>query len=412
MTRTTDIGVELLPTPEGIANPFGIYEHLRDDSPIPGYRDWPPGTVPGLDEPVTAWALLRYEDVLAAVRDPTTFSSRDPIQEASPAPSLMLVNHDKPEHTKLRGLVNQAFSPRRIERLGPWLDELVPSLLVQLDDGEVDVMARFAEEVPTRAMVRLLGLSDADQPRMKRWANAFMLSADLTPEERNASNMEMFAAFAEEVAARAAEQESGTEAEAEEAPDLISALLRAEVDGERLTQEEVVRFCVTLVVAGSETTTYGIGNLLAALADVPGLFETLDADRERIPAFIDEALRLEGPQRLFRLVTRDVEIRGRRIAAGEWVALFFGAANRDPAVFPDPDRFDLDRPNSHKHLSFGLGVHYCLGAPLARLEKRAVINAVLDRYSAVSPGAAPRVKQAASLLTHGHHELPLVFTPR
>jgi cytochrome P450 len=410
MSSVSDVGVEMLPTPEGIANPFPIYERLRDRSPLPGYRDWPPGTVPGLDEPVTAWALLRYDDVLAAVRDPTTFSSRDPIQEASPAPSLMLVNHDKPDHTKLRGLVNQAFSPRRIEHLGPWLDELTATLLEPLDHGEVDVMDGFAEELPTRAMVRLLGLSEADQPRMKRWANAFMLSADLTPEERNASNMEMFGALAAEVGARASAQEAG--ADAEDAPDLISALLRAEVEGERLTPEEVVRFCVTLVVAGSETTTYGIGNVLAALADVPGLFERLDADRERIPVFIEEALRLEGPQRLFRLVTRDVEIRGRHIAAGEWVALFFGAANRDPEMFPDPDRFDLDRPNSRKHLSWGLGVHFCLGAPLARLEMAAVVNAVLDRYRAVTRGEAAPVKQAASLLTHGYVELPLVFTPR
>ena len=192
MSSVSDVGVEMLPTPEGIANPFPIYERLRDQSPLPGYRDWPPGTVPGLDEPVTAWALLRYVDVLAAVRDPTTFSSRDPIQEASSAPSLMLVNHDKPEHTKLRGLVNQAFSPRRIAHLGPWLDELTPTLLGVLDDGEVDVMAQFAAELPTRAMVRLLGLSDDDQPRMKRWANAFMLSAVMTPEARTASNMEMF----------------------------------------------------------------------------------------------------------------------------------------------------------------------------------------------------------------------------
>lgn len=410
MSSVSDVGVEMLPTPEGIANPFPIYARLREQSPLPGYRDWPPGTVPGLDEPVTAWALLRYDDVLAAVRDPGTFSSRDPIQEASPAPSLMLVNHDKPEHTKLRGLVNQAFSPRRIEHLAPWLAELTATLLEPLDHGEHDVMDGFAEELPTRAMVRLLGLAEADQPRMKRWANAFMLSADLTPEERNASNMEMFGALAAEVGARAAAQEAG--AAAEDAPDLISALLRAEVEGERLTPEEVVRFCVTLVVAGSETTTYGIGNVLAALADVPGLFERLDAEREKIPVFIEEALRLEGPQRLFRLVTRDVEIRGRHIAEGEWVALFFGAANRDPEMFPDPDRFDLDRPNSRKHLSWGLGVHFCLGAPLARLEMAAVVSAVLDRYRAVDRGAAPAVKQAASLLTHGYVELPLVFTPR
>ena len=324
----------------------------------------------------------------------------------------MLVNHDKPGHTKLRGLVNQAFSPRRIESLGAWLDELTPRLLADLPDGEVEVMGQFAHEVPTRAMVRLLGLPDADQPRMKDWANAFMLSADLSPEERTASNVEMFGAFTEAVAARAAGLVADPAGSAEAADDLISALLRAEVDGARLTAEEVVRFCVTLVVAGSETTTYLTGNLLAALADVPGLMDELRADRDKVPAFIEESMRLDGPpQRLFRLATRDVEIRGRTIAAGEWVALFFGAANRDPEQFPDPDRFDLERPNVRRHLSMGLGVHFCLGAPLARLEMRSIVNAVLDRYGAIERGAAPPKRQTASLLTHGYVELPLVLIP-
>jgi cytochrome P450 len=418
MSFTTVPAIELLTTPEGIADPYPLYDRLRELSPVAGYRDWPPGTVPGADEPVTAWALFRYDQVHAAARDSTTFSSRDPLQEASSAPSLMLVNTDPPKHEVERKLVSQAFSPRRVKRLEGWLAGLVSSLLDDLGGGDVDVM-EFAAEVPTRAMVRLLGLPDGDHVRFRRWANAFMLSSTLTPQERMASNEEMVATFATRLAEHTErlaqrppsgdEEDSGEDVE--DAADLISALLRAEVDGQRLTPEEIVRFCVTLVVAGSETTTFLIGNLLHALAREPQVQKRVRADRSLLNIFIEETMRLDGPpQRLFRIATRDVEIDGKVIRAGDWVALFFGSANRDPAVFPDPGRLDLDRPNIRQQLSLGHGLHFCLGAALARLEVMSVLNAVLDRYSTITVTDDPGTKQTASLLTHAYIRLPLHFS--
>ncbi|MDP7734730.1 cytochrome P450 [Mycobacterium paragordonae] len=418
MSFTTVPAIELLTTPEGIANPYPLYDRLRELSPVAGYRDWPPGTVPGADEPVTAWALFRYDQVHAAARDSTTFSSRDPLQEASSAPSLMLVNTDPPKHEVERKLVSQAFSPRRVKRLEGWLAGLVPGLLDDLGAGDVDVM-EFAAEVPTRAMVRLLGLPDGDHVRFRRWANAFMLSSTLTPQERMASNEEMVATFATRLAEHTErlaqrppsgdEEDSGEDVE--DAADLISALLRAEVDGQRLTPEEIVRFCVTLVVAGSETTTFLIGNLLHALAREPQVQKRVRADRSLLNIFIEETMRLDGPpQRLFRIATRDVEIDGKVIRAGDWVALFFGSANRDPAVFPDPGRLDLDRSNIRQQLSLGHGLHFCLGAALARLEVMSVLNAVLDRYSTITVTDDPGTKQTASLLTHAYVRLPLQFS--
>ncbi len=408
MTSTTASALHLLTTPEGIANPYPLYEQLRDSSPVAGYQDWPPGTVPGADEPVTAWALFRYDQVLAAARDSETFSSRDPIQEASSAPSLMLVNTDAPAHTAERKLVSQAFSPRRIRRLENWLDELVPILLAEFDDrtgdGDRDVM-EFADEVPTRAMVRLLGLPEGDHVRFKNWANAFMLSSTMTPEERMASNFEMVTAFTERVTEKLARVDDSQDIE--DAEDLISALLRAELDGQRLTPEQVVRFCVTLVVAGSETTTYLIGSVLDAMAREPAVTARLRADRSLLSTFIEEVARLAGPNRLFRIATRDVEIDGAKIRKGEWVALFFGSANHDPAVFEDPARLDLDRPNIRQHLAFGHGLHFCLGAPLARLEVLSIVNAVLDRYSVIGLSEEPAERQTASLLTHGFVRLPM-----
>ncbi len=198
----------------------------------------------------------------------------------------------------------------------------------------------------------------------------------------------------------------------EDAEDLISALLRAELDGQRLTPEQVVRFCVTLVVAGSETTTYLIGSVLHAMAREPAVTARLRADRSLLSTFIEEVARLTGPNRLFRIATRDVEIDGATIRkGGEWVALFFGSANHDPAVFEDPERLDLDRPNIRQHLAFGHGLHFCLGgAPLARLEVLAIVNAVLDRYSVIGLSEEPGERQTASLLTHGFVRLPLQLT--
>ena len=274
----------------------------------------------------------------------------------------MLVNTDPPKHEVERKLVSQAFSPRRVKRLEGWLDELVPRLLDDLGVGDVEVM-EFAAEIPTRAMVRLLGLPDGDHVRFKKWANAFMLSSSLTPEERIASNEEMVMTFATRLAEHTARLAERTPTDdVEDAEDLISALLRAAVDGQRLTPEEIVRFCVTLVVAGSETTTFLIGNLLHAMAREPEITARMRDDRTLVNVFVEEAMRVDGPpQRLFRIATRDVEVGGKLIRKGDWVALFFGSANRDPEVFEDPDKFDIDRPNIRQQLSMGHGLHFCLG---------------------------------------------------
>jgi cytochrome P450 len=187
--------VEALPKGDTIASPYALYEKLRPHCPAWGYHDYPPGTVPDADEAVTAWVLLDYAHVSAAARDHRVFSSRDPLQEQSSAPTLMLVNHDNPEHDRLRGIVNMAFSRRRVEALEPWVGEIVNDMLSRLGDGEVEVMDALAARIPARIMVGLLGLPDEVVEKFRRWATAFMLSADLAPEEREASNMELVQYF-------------------------------------------------------------------------------------------------------------------------------------------------------------------------------------------------------------------------
>ena len=401
--------VEALPKGDTIASPYALYEKLRPHCPAYGYRDYPPGTVPDADEPVTAWVLLDYAHVSAAARDHRVFSSRDPLQEQSSAPTLMLVNHDNPEHDRLRGIVNMAFSRRRVEALEPWVGEIVNGMLSRLADGEVEVMDALAARIPARVMVGLLGLPDEVVEKFRRWATAFMLSADLSPAEREASNMELVQYFTATV-----EHLYGAIEKGEPVPDsLITALLKAEVDGEQLTLDEIIRFCITLVVAGSETTTFLLGNLLYNLATMPEVRAKLAADPALIDAFIDESLRHSGPpQRLFRIATQDVEVGGRLIREGDWVALFFAAANHDPAVFPDPSKFDIARPNLNKQLTFGVGIHHCLGSALARMEGRALIAALLDCMDEISLGRDAPVQQRASLLNHGLDRLTLRFARR
>lgn len=405
-TQTRQYAPQDLATPEVIANPYPAYDALRDESPVSGYADWPPGTVPGSDAPLKAWAFLKHEHVVAAAKDVDTFSSAS-FQQDTSAPQLMLVNHDDPEHAKLRKLVSLAFTPRRVRELRPEIEEVVADLLDPLPVGEeVEVVNEVCGHLPARLMLRLLGLPHSMSGKFQLWANAFMLSADMPAEQRMQHNIEMVQYFQQIVKERGERLERGEQP----GEDLIDALLTAEADGEKLSYDEVWRFCFTLVVAGSETTMYYATNCLHQLLTRPEMFKTLQENRALVAKFQTEALRRTGPpQRLFRKVMKDTEVGGKQIKAGEWVALFFASANHDPAVFPEPYEFKLDRKNANGQLSFGHGIHYCLGAPLANLEVECLIQGVLDRYHSMKPGSTPPEPQTATLLQSSLAKLYIVF---
>lgn len=389
-----------------ISDPYPLYDQLRELAPVKGYRDYPPGTVPGQDEAVDAWVLLSYEQVAAAARDHRTFSSTDPLQEGSSAPTLMLVNHDNPEHDRLRNIVNLVFSRKQIESEREPVRAIVDDLMSNMGERDVDVMETIASVLPARVMVHMLGLPAKDADRFRHWATAFMLSADLTPEERQKSNEELAGYFIEKVSMMHATLGDGEPVE----DCLIKSLLTAEADGDRLSLDEVIRFCITLVVAGAETTTFLIGNLLYNLATMPDVMTRLKQDPGLLDRFIDETLRHSGPpQRLFRIATKDVTVGHAEIKQGDWVALFFGAANHDASVFPDPHTFDMDRPNLNRQLTLGVGIHHCLGSALAKLEARTLLEAVLEKYDGIALGGSFPVPQTASLLNHGFERLTLKF---
>jgi cytochrome P450 len=408
--RPANFSVADMLSPEVIANPYPSYELLRAQPPQFGLLDYPPGTVPGVDTPHPAWVFTRYDDVVGVMKDHETFSSRDPMQEASAAPTLMLVNHDRPRHTVLRNIARQAFTPKRVESdIAPLVKQTLDGMIGRLMDREIDFMREVAGVLPSVVMTFLIGTPREDYSKLVRWANAFMVSSDFTPEERSQCNVELYQYYAAKVAERYAALDRGEKV----ADTLMAAFIQAEDEGYQLTREEVVLFCITLVVAGAETTTYLLGNLVATLQEEPALFQQLKSDRALIRPFIEESLRRDGPpQRLFRIATKDCEHGGVSIKAGDWVAFFMAAANRDPSVFPDPDQFILKRPNIGKHVTFGHGIHHCLGSGLARMEATKMLEVILDRCSAILPGGAHKKRQTGGLLTYGLQTLPVVLKSR
>ncbi len=393
--------------PEVIQYPYEVYKVLRNTSPAFGLKDFPPGTVPGEDEPFPAWVFTRYDDVEFVLKHPELFSSEDPMQANSSAPSLMLVNHDAPRHTDLRNLARVAFTPKRIhEDIADRLRSDVEKIVANCIDHEADFMESVAGVIPALVMTYLMGLPKEDYKKLVRWANAFMVSSDFTTAERQQCNLEVFQYFTEKVEARYQCIEEGLD----DSDDLMGAFIKAEYEGKGLTKQEVVLFCLTLVVAGAETTTYLLGNLLGVVLEDKSWFDKLKNDRALIRPFIEECLRRDGPpQRLFRVALADCEIGGVQVKKGDWVAFFMAAGNHDESVFENPEKFDINRKNITRHLTFGRGIHHCLGAPLARVEADIMLNTILDRCSGIEGSLDNSRRQSGGLLAYGFASLPLTL---
>jgi cytochrome P450 len=367
-------------SPEIMNDPTEWYTKMREHSPV--FVEVPEesrGNYLGGD----FWGLFRSGQVQQVLRDHETFSSAS---IAAGGQGLVMLSDDPPRHTRLRGLVNKAFTPRRVDALRPWIAETAAGLAAALPADGADLMAGFADLLPMNVIARLLGVSADEQDRFKRCVQAFF---EFDPADADAlsSAVGYFAAI---VAQRRA----------------------APAGDDQLSDQEVLGFCILLLAGGMETTADLIGNLTNILAHRPQLWQQLRDNRDLVGPAVEETLRYDAPAQLTtRLVTRDVQIGNARIPQGSRVAAFFAAANRDPDEFPDPDEFRLDRePNNRNHLAFGHGVHFCLGAPLARVEAVAAINALLDRFGTVTPaGSAER--KTVSPFVRGFARLPLAFTP-
>lgn len=368
-------------------DPFPWYERMRRSEPV--HRHPERGT----------WQVFLYDDVQRVLSDHSAFSSR--MGGGSHAIGSSLIGQDPPLHTRLRALVTQAFTPKAVARMQPRIEDIVRGLLDRaLPRGEMDLVADFAYPLPATVIAELLGIPAEDQHRFKAWSDAVVAGGqgDGGAGYRQAQQ-EMAVYFREVVGRRLREP----------GEDLISGLLAAEVDGRRLDPMELFGFCVLLLVAGHETTTNLLGNAVLCFDEHPEVAERLRAEPGLLPAAVEEVLRYRSPvQVMFRTAAADVRLGGQDLQAGDRVAAWIGSANRDERQFPDAGRFEASRtPN--RHLAFGHGIHFCLGAPLARLEARVALGALLQRCRGLRIAAGTVLEPVTSTVVFGPRRLPVVF---
>ena len=358
-----------------IQDPYPTFARLRARSPVHHSRL------------LEGWVFTRFADVEAILRDYKRFSNmpsnrRAPRRQrtfAPPRADWTMLFLDPPEHTRLRALVNQAFTPRAVDALEPHVRTIMGQLLDDVKDpAGLDLMAAAANPLPVIVIAEMLGVPPEDRARFKHWSNARarMLEPTLTAPEREravAAGESLDAYFMPIIQARRREPRD----------DIVSALAQAEEEGDSLTEREMLLMLRLLLIAGNETTTNLIGNGMLALLRHPEQLALLREDPNRIPAAVEELLRFDTPVQLdVRAVLEDCEMHGFTLRRGDVAILAIGAANRDPAVFDDPERLDVGRTRG-SNISFGRGVHHCIGAPLARLEGRIALEMLLERYSSL-----------------------------
>ena len=391
--------------PEMREDPHPLYHRLRAVDPV----HW--------SEKYNAWVVTSYDAVAAGLNDLRLSSDRAALfRQMAGSPELeplfsflgrRMVLTDPPTHTRLRALVSKAFTPHTVEAMRPHIQQLVDGFLGAVrPSGRMDVIRDLAFPLPATVITEMLGAPPEDRDRLKAWSDAIVVYFSTHP-----ANITL------EQYRRALESVRGTEdyfraalsrARAVGRPCLLQTMGLAEDQGDRLSEEELIANANLLLVAGHETTTNLIGNGLLALLRHPDQMRRLRDDPALVPGAVEEFLRHDGPvQFTHRLAREDVALGGRTIRQGQFVFLFLAAANRDPAHFPDPDRLDVTRP-AHKHVAFGLGHHFCLGAPLARLESQIAFATILRRLPDLRL-ATDELRYQDNFNLRGLQSLPVTF---
>ena len=382
--------------PEFHANPYPFYQRLRAADPV--HRT-----------PMGLWVLTRYDDVVSVLKDPRfgreAFDQMLANVYGEGARSMLF--RDPPDHTRLRGLVSQAFTPRVIDRMRSHIQDMVDRLLDNVHAANsMDVITDLAYPLPVTVICEMLGIPTDAHSGIRQWSADLARSVDAigmpTDEDvvtrGRAAQQAMLDYFRDLIPER--RRTPGD--------DLLSLLIAAEEQGDRLSEGELLITCILLFVAGHETTVNLIGNGLLALLNHPEELAKLRADLTLLPGAVEELLRYDSPvQRTARISDTDVELDGRKIPKGSLVITAIGAANRDPAHFPDPDRLDIRR-RDNRHVAFGFGIHFCLGAPLARLEGQIALDTLLRRMPGLRLATSvPEWRESSTL--RGLKTLPVTF---
>lgn len=352
--------------PEVLADPYSMFATMRKEAPVCRL------------EPANFWAVARYDDVVSVLKNPALFSNhsyrristqqRDP-QAPEPPPSL--IGQDPPRHTQLRNLILRAFTPRVVASLEPRIREITRELVAEAAKKEhFDLVADVAIPLPMIVIAELLGVEPEKREVFKRWCDDLMSNVSLIvaadPARTQRASEELGAYFMEIIGRRKAEPKD----------DLITMLLNAEIEGEKLSLPEVISFALLLLIAGNETTTSLLGNAYVALTDHPDQFDKMLAEPARIPNVVEEVLRWQSPaQLILRLTTDDATVADTLIPKGSIVTPLIASANRDEARFPNGEQFDIER-DTKGHIAFGYDIHFCLGASLSRLEGRVALEEI------------------------------------
>jgi pimeloyl-[acyl-carrier protein] synthase len=402
-TKNQTLSLYHLLDPAVLANPYPLYHQLRSEDPV----HWDPF--------LHAWVVTRYTDVItvfqrfSANRTPTPeqleamgLKALRPLAQLMVRQMLFL---DPPDHGRVRGLASKAFTPRRVEVLRGHIKDITNRLLDSIQEqGHMDVIADLGRPLPAIVTAELLGLPTSDWQQLTAWSTDF--AQVLGNFQHNPDRVPQILRTVDEMTAyfQAAVQEQ----RARPRDGLISAMIEAEIDGDRLSDEEIVANVIITMVGGQETTTNLIGNGTLTLLRHPDQLERLRADFSLIPSAVEELLRYESPsQHTARLAPEDVELGGKLIHKREAVIAVMGAANRDPERFPDPDRLDLGRQDN-RHVAFAWASHFCFGAPLARIEGQVAFESVLRRMPNLALGPEP-LKWRDNLGLRGLTALPVTF---
>lgn len=389
----------ILPDRAKSLDPFPWYREMRESQPM-------------LYEPENElWHIFRYDDTQRILSDTTTFSSEavrrmmtekersQTTDEENVLKIPSMLSLDPPRHRQLRSLVTQAFTPRTVTRQNQRITNIVNEYLTMVaPTGRMDIVADLAYPLPVTVIAEVLGVPAADQAQFKHWSDVIISESR---EKGAQAGKEMGQYFKRMIHLRRTDPRE----------DLISELIAAQVDGQHLTESELISFYILLLIAGHETTTALLGNAFCCFDEQPEVMEELRANPDLIASAIEEVSRYRSPlQRLIRITTVDTMVGGHTIKAGQLISVWLGSANRDPEQFPHPETFNIHR-SPNRHVGFGQGIHFCIGAPLARLEARIALSMLLERFRNIKRDREVPLKRIpGESSVFGVQELPVTFT--